>query len=201
MINIYYKIEFFDAWHTGSGLAAGADVDALVIKDKNNLPYIPGKTIKGLVREALEDILRFKNTDKHELVNKNFGFFQEIKQEKSDSEGEIEKMIRGNIFFTNAFLSKELSDAITKDKNLYRFMYRSVSSTAIEENTGVAKEHSLRRLETTIPCELYGDILNIHDELADDIIDALSFIKRLGVGRNRGLGRCQFTVVRKEDSK
>ena len=33
------------------------------------------------------------------------------------------------------------------------------------------------------------------------LVDALSFIKRLGISRNRGLGRCQFTVVRKEESE
>lgn len=45
-MDIKYKIEFFSNWHCGSGLAAGADVDALVVKDCNGLPYVPGKTIK-----------------------------------------------------------------------------------------------------------------------------------------------------------
>lgn len=201
MNNIKYKIEFFDAWHTGSGLAAGADVDALVIKDKNNLPYIPGKTVKGLVREALEDILKFKNADKQSVLKKNFGVFIEEKEQKDDSEGNTKEMERGDIFFTNAHLSDELAKAITKDKNLHRYMYSSIASTAIKEDTGVARKHSLRRMQTTIPCELYGAILNVHEELTNDVIDALSFIKRIGVGRNRGLGRCQFTVIGKEDSK
>ena len=55
-MKIKYKIEFHTDWHCGSGLAAGADVDALVVKDKNGMPFIPGKTIKGLVREAVEEI-------------------------------------------------------------------------------------------------------------------------------------------------
>lgn len=194
MINIKYKVEFFDAWHTGSGLAAGADVDALVIKDKNKLPYIPGKTIKGIVREALEDIIKFKNSKKLSIVKSNFGVFEE-KKEKNETEGETKEMKRGNVFFSNAHLSGELSKAIIADKDLWRFLYRSVSSTAIEEISGVAKKHSLRRVQTTIPCELYGEILNISPELVDEVIDALSYIKRLGVGRNRGLGRCKFTVI------
>lgn len=196
MINIKYKVEFFDAWHAGSGLAAGADVDALVIKDKNKLPYLPGKTIKGLVREALEETIQHKKVNKIEIVKENFGVFEMSEK----NEEEIKKMLRGNVFFTNAHLSKELSDAISANNHLYRFMYRSVSSTAIVEKTGVATVHSLRRIQTTIPCELYGDILNVNSELENEIIDALGFIKRLGVGRNRGLGRCKFTVVGKEES-
>lgn len=54
MSNIKYTIEFYSQWHCGSGLSAGADVDALVVKDKDYMPYVPGKTIKGLVREAVE---------------------------------------------------------------------------------------------------------------------------------------------------
>ena len=54
MNDIKYKITFLTDWHCGSGLAAGADVDALVVKDKERLPYVPGKTMKGLVREAVE---------------------------------------------------------------------------------------------------------------------------------------------------
>lgn len=49
---IKYTIEFYSDWHCGSGLAAGAEADSVVIKDRNGLPYVPGKTIKGLVREA-----------------------------------------------------------------------------------------------------------------------------------------------------
>ena len=44
MNDIKYKITFLTDWHCGSGLAAGADVDALVVKDKERLPYVPGKS-------------------------------------------------------------------------------------------------------------------------------------------------------------
>jgi len=62
-MNIHYKIEFFTDWHCGSGLSSGADLDLLVIKDKDKLPFIPGKTIKGLVREAVEEIHGFQPSD------------------------------------------------------------------------------------------------------------------------------------------
>ena len=49
-MDITYTIEFFSYWHCGSGLSAGADVDSLVIKDAIGMPFVPGKTIKGLIR-------------------------------------------------------------------------------------------------------------------------------------------------------
>ncbi|MCU0329252.1 MAG: RAMP superfamily CRISPR-associated protein, partial [Chitinophagales bacterium] len=53
---IQYKIEFLSEWHIGSGLGAGAAADATVLLDTNKMPYIPGKTIKGLLKDTMKDI-------------------------------------------------------------------------------------------------------------------------------------------------
>lgn len=179
MADIKYTIEFFSDWHCGSGLAAGADVDALVVKDKNNLPYVPGKTIKGLVREAVENIVALRGESKGEIIKSAFGFFDD----KDNSN-------KGKMFFTNAELEKTEAEAIVNN-NLQQYLRRSIASTAIKEN-GIAKDHSLRKMEVIVPCTLHGMIKNVPSELINDIIDGLKFIKRLGVNRNRGLGRCQI---------
>ena len=49
-----YKVTFLDYWHLSSGLSAGSKLDSTVTRDENGLPYIPGKTIKGLIREMAE---------------------------------------------------------------------------------------------------------------------------------------------------
>jgi len=188
MKNINYELEFFTDWHTGAGLVAGADLDATVIKDKNGLPFVPGKTIKGLLKEAVETIL-----NSNELMKSAFGFNPEeldIKQEDYDK-----KIIssRGSMFFKNAVLSDGEKDFILKE-NLRAHLYRAISSTAIEDD-GIAKDHSLRKVEVTVPCKLYGEILDVPDEIFIDLVNGLKFIKRLGVNRNRGLGRCKFSVL------
>lgn len=179
MADIKYIIEFFSDWHCGSGLAAGADVDALVVKDKNNLPFVPGKTMKGLVREVVEDIAALRGESNGEIIKSAFGFFND----KDDSN-------KGEMFFTNAELEKNEADAIVANK-LQQYLSRTIASTAIKEN-GIAKDHSLRKMEVIVPCTLQGMIKNVPSELVSDIIDGLKFIKRLGVNRNRGLGRCQI---------
>ncbi len=181
-MNIKYKIEFHTDWHCGSGLAAGADVDAVVVKDKCGLPFVPGKTIKGLVREAVEEIRGFKGVECDAAFVETFGYFEEDKKE----------MKRGKAFFTNAELHKTEKDAITANK-VERFMYRSIASTAIDEN-GIAKEHSLRKIEVVVPCILYGEIIDVPENMAEEIINAFKYIKRLGQNRNRGLGRCTISM-------
>lgn len=200
-MNITYTLKFYSEWHCGSGLAAGADLDALVIKDKNKLPYVPGKTIKGLVREAVENILSFKsgiNEENKELFIRTFGNAddEDWNMLKDDSEKDKEKkedrMRKGETFFTNAELDDALKKTIIREK-LEPYLYRAVSSTAINEN-GVAKEYSLRRMETVVPCELTGKIVDVPDEFAEFVKGGLKYIKRLGQNRNRGLGRCEFII-------
>ena len=179
-MDIKYKIEFHTDWHCGSGLAAGADVDALVVKDKEGMPFIPGKTIKGLVREAVEDIRGFRRMTEDEAFLEAFGYFDD-KEDKC----------KGCMFFTNAELPKNEYDAIVSNKAA-RFMYRTIASTAINDE-GIAVEHSLRKMQVVVPCTLHGEIKGIPDEMVAEIEQALSFIKRLGQNRNRGLGRCTIT--------
>lgn len=197
MINIKYKIEFFNEWHCGSGLSAGADVDALVIKDKNSLPYIPGKTIKGLVRQALEEIVEYKDKlDVKKDINVNFGV---ERQSTTEKENLNDNQPRGTVFFTNATLTTELSNSIIASKT-QEYLYSSFASTAIDEK-GVATKNSLRKIQTTKPCELHGEISGVSKSLEQEMQDAFSYIKRLGVSRNRGLGRCKFTIEKIEEVK
>jgi len=179
-MDIQYKIEFFSDWHCGSGLAAGADVDVLVVKDKNRLPFVPGKTMKGLVREAVENILQFQDNDTFD-TNKLFGYFDNK-----------EKKEQGELFFGNAELSETHKNAILAN-NATDYLYRAIASTAIGED-GIAIEHSLRKMEVVVPCILEGMIHYIPEENKELIENGLKYIKRLGLNRNRGLGRCQITT-------
>ena len=102
MSNLTLKIQFFSPWHCGSGLSAGADTDALVIKNPQGLPVVPGKTIKGLVREAVEDYAAVKG----EEIKLDEAFGVEASQEESCS---IQK---GYLYFTNGELSPEETQTI-----------------------------------------------------------------------------------------
>lgn len=181
MNNINYTIRFYSDWHCGSGLAAGADVDALVVKDRDGLPYVPGKTIKGLVREALDTLVQIGAVScSEESLDVAFGT-----ENAGDNIG-----TKGTLFFTNATLSEMRRESLIAN-GLGRFLYRSVASTAINDD-GIAKDHSLRKTEVVVPCDVQGIIRDVPEEMEVNLRKALKMIKRLGVGRTRGLGRCDF---------
>lgn len=174
-----YKIEFFSYWHCGSGQTAGADVDELVIRDVSGLPFVPGRTLKGLLREAVANILLLRGGEKGS-VEELFG---------SESR-------QGRLYFTNASLSDALRQSLRSTPDIEpEMLYRSFSSTAIDER-GVAKEHTLRRIETAIPCTLYGEITGIGSADEEALLEeALKYVKRLGLGRSRGYGRCELSRI------
>ena len=47
------KLSLSSYWRVGSGKGAEAMADALVLRDEAGLPVIPGRTIKGLLRDAM----------------------------------------------------------------------------------------------------------------------------------------------------
>lgn len=178
MKKITYKIELLSDWHCGSGLSGGAGSNAMVIKDDRAIPFIPGKTMKGLLKEALLEICEVKG----EAFEKNYSKLFEESYTNNRSEG---------LFFSNAIVKKEEADEIVSN-NLQTFLYRNITSTAIE-STGEAKVHSLRTIEVCMPINLEGFINGVED---DEILkNAFKMIRHLGVNRNRGLGRCKIIIT------
>jgi len=186
-MEIKYQIELLSCWHCGSGLDSGLTADLLVIKDENDLPYIPGKTIKGLLKDALREMMAF-DKPLQDVINEVFGH----------EEKEGDKVVRtyaGMASFSNATLPEEERKEITSN-NLQRYLYRNIASTAINEQ-GVAKAKSLRTMEVCIPVTLTGEIHfdKISDDIQRELSNAMKWTRYLGSGRNRGLGRCKWSIV------
>jgi CRISPR/Cas system CSM-associated protein Csm3 (group 7 of RAMP superfamily) len=165
-----YSITFYDFWHLSSGTSAGPTMDSLVVKDSDGLPYLPGKTLKGLAREMAELLDNSK-------VKTIFG------EEGSNI---------ANSYFSNAILDKDTIGYLINNPTLKKHLFDKVTSTKIGEN-GIAEDKSLREIEVVVPLTLYG-IIECEDEIF--ITQALEMIKQIGLNRNRGLGRCKIEVIK-----
>jgi CRISPR/Cas system CSM-associated protein Csm3 (group 7 of RAMP superfamily) len=167
-----YKLTFHDYWHLSSGLSGGAKLDSSVVKDTDKLPYVPGKTIKGLVRDCA-----MLATD-HDWIRECFG-----------DEGNMQ----GIVYFSNAELMTQTKKEIVGNQ-LQDELYDTLSSTAISDK-GIAIDGSLREIEVVIPLVLYGKIENCPEYAKTRMIKALKNVKRMGLNRHRGLGRCSFEIM------
>jgi len=192
-----YKIEFLSDWHCGSGLSSGSDVDALVIKDKSGLPYVPGKTLKGLLSEAARTLSAYKKEDSwSDFVVRCFGLGSKKNIAGSDDVKEArDESQQACTYFSNAELSEKVKLALEKEEGQKAHLYRKISSTKID-NKGLAVDHSLRKVEVTIPLTVFAEISGLTEEDKSKILDCFKWIKRLGTNRNRGLGRCVITEVK-----
>lgn len=194
-IKLNYSVQLLSDWHIGSGLDAGPHISALVAKTEDNLPYIPGKTIKGLLRDAVQDIAEVNQCSKV-LIQQIFGERSSVRA--SDTRIHFSKepdryvTQASSAYFSSAYLAaQEQQEIITQ--GLHPYLYRSIASTRIN-NKGTAVKGSLRSMEVCIPVKLFGTITITEAAHQDILSDAAKLVRHLGVQRNRGLGRCRFSI-------
>ncbi|SFZ98430.1 DUF324 domain-containing protein [hydrothermal vent metagenome] len=189
-MTLKYEIQFLDYWHMGSGLSFGAKLDSAVIRDKENIPYVPGKTIKGLVREMAEEF-------GCDFLNHCFGGTTDDKEKCYD---EAKKNVEGTCYFSNAKIQETTKQQIITNK-LQDNLYSELASTKIgrkgnkNETEGISVDNSLREIEVVIPISVFGEINDLDEKFIENMTKSLTMIKRMGLNRNRGLGRCQISIL------
>ncbi len=177
-MELHYQLKFFSQWRSDAGASFGAATDNAVVRDVCGLPYFPGKTLKGLFRESVEDYINFMDAKHFDEVKVIFG-------------GEAKE---GKCHFTDATFSEKEASAILSHK-LQKYLYHNITTTAIDEK-GIARKNSLRTIEAVVPCTLYGTIYNIPNKESFDLLkNSMGFIKYIGMHRNRGFGRCQVSIL------
>ena len=185
-------------WHIGNGKEAGAYADALVLRNAHGLPYLPGKSLKGLLREAFTVALNhqwFADAPK-ELVSLLFG-----------DENRTGLEAQGLIQLTSATLTGEEEAFFQREPAARAHLFEVIASTAIDPDTGIAKGGSLRTLEVAVPMRLHASInLNtghphylaqanhLEKHFPVWLGQAVTLITELGAKRHRGLGRVVVTV-------
>jgi len=182
-------------WHISGGDEGGAHADALMLKDHNQLPYIPGRSVRGLLKEAFQ--IAQENQwfiDQPHLINLLFG-----------NEGEHTSS-QGLLRITNATLSAQEIAYFMEHKKIgaHKQLFRVHYSTAIDNCTGVAKEGSLRGVEVAAPMTLTSKVslnhnhpnINEFDDstLVELINNVTPLITNVGAKKQRGNGQAFVTV-------
>ena len=203
MSNQTYKIQFQinNYWQAGTGYGGGALVDSLVNKDINGLPFLPGRTIKGLMRDAVSRVEQWG----HIPEEATHCFFGSLPLEDGITRLETEP---GAIAISDAVLPEEMTKWLSHPENaeIRQGLFKQISSTAINPETGCAIDKSLRAIEVTIPLTLTATLTVLNEDSLnkinwgtgktwkDGLKSCLKLIRAVGASRSRGLGRVLVTL-------
>ncbi len=183
-------IELLSYWHAGTGLGLGVVADAATLKDENRLPYLPGKSIKGLFREAFNILEETGNISQ----NTTEQLFGTATTPDSDPNLTAES---GCCFFSNGNLSKNLIQSLMQNPNQKECLYSTIAQTKLDDN-GIAVDQTLRTIEVCMPVTMFSLITVDKDDRKYETYfqQAATLIKGLGSHRHRGLGRCKISISR-----
>lgn len=190
----------------GAAGGHGTIIDTEVIFDAYGVPYIPGKRVKGLLRDSAMEI-----ADMYNALPKS------IDNQMNDVPLTYEQVVKifgkaGSDEFSNFYLNTDFHIAgydllfqhLRKEQlsveMVKRFFTETISQTAIDEDTHSAKEGSLRKLRVIkhkLPngaVQAFHGLIRFPEEYFDKMEKICSNIRRMGSNRNRGLGHVQLKL-------
>ena len=206
-MKILLKFQLHSPWHVGTGMGSGLGADALTTKSARRLPEIPGRSVKGLLRDAFRlaegagaiepgvTEAYFGSAPGSRSAESSMAARQEM--ERYDTESGQIRVDSARLGAGDAEQAQWQNWAATEEAApLVAQMTETVSSTALDD--GVARKGALRSVEVALPMTLYG-------EVSSDSVDAAQFtqhlqtvlplLRQVGKTRHRGFGRCTVTVA------
>jgi hypothetical protein len=193
-------------WHAGSGRGTGGAYDAAFLRSPDGLPWLPGRTCRGLLRDAVDTAAELGHVPA-ELPVWAFGSPPPRLPEDRPGRGRHLRRARfetdpGALRIGSAELSPDWRAwaRAARPEELDAF-YEPLARTAIRD--GVARAHTLRTMEVAGPMELRAPVTLAGaapplPDWPDRIREALPFLRALGTGRHRGLGRVKVELCEGE---
>jgi CRISPR-associated protein Csx10 len=200
------QIKMTSDWHVGSGAGRG-EIDSAVQRDIDGLPYIPAKTLNGILRDGCEQIaltLDGENEQSlwHSWVDFLFG------DQPALAQGAVEPEPRPAVVcIRSARLDETLRKALIAKPQLKDAIAFIKPGVAIDQNTGSAKPDCLRLEEivrmgailTAQSCTLnFSETPKITDDQKQVayalLVAGAKMVERLGGKRRRGNGTCTITI-------
>ena len=198
-------IEIRSYWHPGTGQGLGSHLDAVTHRGTDKLPALPGRTVKGLLRDAVNRWELFGGYAKEPFAGNNPTITERLfgpppewgPAENEPSDERVDHRRSGLLHCPDASLAENDRNYLIANPSLISGLYRSHFSTAIEHESGTAREKSLRGIEVIVPLTLHVELELLDDsqhpvlsaKWIDILRPALHLIRAVGAHRSRGLGR------------
>jgi len=172
---------------TASG-ESSAHIDADVKYDKYGLPYISGKTFKGLLREsAIEVCEMLGKTGVDAIIDSLFG----------KGGGGNGVLMFSNLKVPNySDVVSELGNAPELSPHFVKTYFTTVIKQTTINDEGIAADKSLRTYRLISKGQSFEGIIENYNNVSKDILDnAILNLRYIGTRRNRGFGKVKIREI------
>lgn len=206
------NLDFTNYWHAGSGRSSGYHLDALCERDDSQLPILPGRQLKGLLRHAVHRAEAWGWLSGLPLPAGPLQSHEELLF-GSRSHAESRDATQPGLLRVDTARLPDAEHqwlAHSEHTELREELFGELFSTAINEE-GSAQRYSLRGLQVCIPLRLQA-ALDVGITTSDPglraqqqayiqaatawsaLEAALPLLDALGAHRSRGLGEAVVTL-------
>lgn len=198
MTNHLLEIDILELWQAGSGRGEGSFLDSVPVLDADGLPYLPGRTLKGLLRDAVRALTSFGGctTDMEELLFGTRGDSDRYTTKPGAlrvGDARLPHAVREHLCEIPAEERERRARAQQKES-----LFHDAFQTAIDEAAGVARNRSLRSIRLAVPMLIEAELTEtaaLSEKQREALCAALPLIDAVGSGRARGLGRCTVSMA------
>lgn len=196
-------IEFVSDWHVGEGAGGMGHVDRLVRRDpEDGLPFVPAKTLTGMLRDGCERVARAADGGRHgdwcEFCDRLFG-------RQSRGAAGIGHTSSAWLCLSAARFAPGLRAALSRrlaSDPIRRALCFIKPGVAIDPQTGVALDDMLRMEEVVVAGSMLEAEWQLTADLDEETTDAALVLlaagcavtDRIGGKRRRGSGRCRLRL-------
>ena len=192
MIEINFLLRFKSDFHFGSGSGIPGVIDCGLKYNSNGIPEISGKTIKGILRDAVENLILLKSCELS-IADEIFG-----------KEGESNTKFR----FSTPALDEQYEKTILENKGMQKNISGIEFHNRINRESLVAEKGALFSRETGPGSFEYRGTISQIKECSKDlnkylyfIICGMRFVTHIGGNRRRGKGLVRFEIEKIYDDR
>lgn len=177
----------------GGGVASKGIVDREVACDARGLPLIPARRIKGILREAAEELV-FLGMHNDDEVTELFGASGGAKAAPLRlSDGELENAASYRSFLDGPAQSSAKLKTLFAPVSVLENFSSLRAQTTIDE-TGTAADNTLRISRVLNKGQRFEFSVEFPDEFKGLMEDACAVVDSFGSSRNRGLGAVRLKL-------
>ncbi|MEJ2248893.1 MAG: RAMP superfamily CRISPR-associated protein [Candidatus Lokiarchaeota archaeon] len=203
------KMELLSDTLPGDAESYGTYIDQDIVSDKDGIPYIPARRIKGILRKNADNLQSYLNLHPDEIFGKpgmNQEFFK-ISNGYIENYRDIKYFLKSIKINDNKSDSQQILDKIFNRDRISDFYTIIRTQTTIEDYIkGVAKENSLRTSRLLKKGLKFIFILNIsNDKIKDDTVlfgdlkKICNISRHIGTNKNRGFGNISLNLQKEPD--